>query len=168
KYTPPDGHITVAVAQEGDEVVLRVSDTGIGIPADMLARIFDLFVQGDQSLAHTSGGLGIGLTLVHRLVKLHHGRVEAHRVGPGRGGQVAGEAARSLTPSRRSTPVASRPTGWGRGAGASSRSRCRSVARRQRRPVPHPRPHAVHRLTYCWSSTTTNRDRRSAPCPSTR
>ena len=87
KYTPPDGHISVAVAQEGDEVVLRVSDTGIGIPADMLSRIFDLFVQGDQSLAHTSGGLGIGLTLVHRLVKLHHGRVEAQSDGPGRGSQ---------------------------------------------------------------------------------
>jgi PAS domain S-box-containing protein len=87
KYTPPDGHISVVVAQEGDEVVLRVSDTGIGIPEDMLSRIFDLFVQGDQSLAHTSGGLGIGLTLVHRLVKLHHGRVEAHSVGPGRGSQ---------------------------------------------------------------------------------
>ncbi len=87
KYTPPNGHISVVVAQEGDEVVLRVSDTGIGIPQDMLSRIFDLFVQGDQSLAHTSGGLGIGLTLVHRLVKLHHGRVEAHSDGPGRGSQ---------------------------------------------------------------------------------
>jgi PAS domain S-box-containing protein len=87
KYTPPEGRISVGVAQEGDEVVLRVSDTGIGIPADMLSRIFDLFVQGDQSLAHTSGGLGIGLTLVHRLVKLHHGRVEAQSDGPGLGSQ---------------------------------------------------------------------------------
>ena len=87
KYTPPDGHISVVVTEEGDEVVLRVSDTGIGIPEDMLSRIFDLFVQGDQSLAHTSGGLGIGLTLVHRLVKLHHGRVEAHSDGLGRGSQ---------------------------------------------------------------------------------
>ena len=87
KYTPPNGHISVAVAQEGEEVVLRVSDTGVGIPVNMLSRIFDLFVQGDQSLAHTSGGLGIGLTLVHRLVKLHHGRVEAQSDGPGRGSQ---------------------------------------------------------------------------------
>jgi CheY-like chemotaxis protein/anti-sigma regulatory factor (Ser/Thr protein kinase) len=87
KYTAPGGRIGVAVAQEGDEVVLRVTDTGIGIPEDMLARIFDLFVQGDQSLAHTSGGLGIGLTLVYRLVKLHHGRVEAQSDGPGRGSQ---------------------------------------------------------------------------------
>jgi PAS domain S-box-containing protein len=87
KYTPPEGHISVVVAQEDNDVVLRVSDTGIGIPEDMLSRIFDLFVQGDQSLAHTSGGLGIGLTLVHRLVKLHRGRVEAHSDGPGRGSQ---------------------------------------------------------------------------------
>ena len=87
KYTPPEGHIGVRVSQEGDEVVLHVSDSGIGIPADMLSRIFDLFVQGDQSLAHTSGGLGIGLTLVHRLVKLHRGRVQAQSEGPGRGSQ---------------------------------------------------------------------------------
>jgi CheY-like chemotaxis protein/two-component sensor histidine kinase len=85
KYTPPEGHIGVVVAQEGDEAVLRVSDTGIGISEDMLSRIFDLFVQGDQSLAHTAGGLGIGLTLVNRLVKLHHGRVEAQSDGPGHG-----------------------------------------------------------------------------------
>jgi signal transduction histidine kinase/CheY-like chemotaxis protein len=85
KYTPPGGRISVVVAEEDDEVTLRVSDTGIGIPADMLSRIFELFVQGDQSLAHTSGGLGIGLTLVHRLVKLHRGRVEARSDGPGRG-----------------------------------------------------------------------------------
>jgi PAS domain S-box-containing protein len=87
KYTPPGGRITVVVAEEGETVALRVSDTGIGIPADMLSRIFELFVQGDQSLAHTSGGLGIGLTLVHRLVKLHHGRVEARSDGPGRGSE---------------------------------------------------------------------------------
>jgi PAS domain S-box-containing protein len=87
KYTPPGGHISVVVAHEGDEAIVRVSDTGIGIPEDMLSRIFDLFVQGDQSLAHTAGGLGIGLTLVHRLVKLHHGRVEAQSAGPGRGSQ---------------------------------------------------------------------------------
>ena len=87
KYTPPEGRISVVVGQEGTEVVLRVSDTGIGIPSDMLSRIFDLFVQGDQSLAHTSGGLGIGLTLVYRLVKLHRGRVEARSDGPGHGSQ---------------------------------------------------------------------------------
>src|SRR5262245_13908588 len=87
KYTPPAGHIIVLASREGDEAVLRIRDTGVGIPAEMLPRIFELFVQGDQSLAHTSGGLGIGLTLVHRLVQLHHGRLEARSEGPGRGSE---------------------------------------------------------------------------------
>ena len=87
KYTPPAGHIEVSAAAEGGDVVLRIRDTGIGIAADVLPRIFELFVQGDQSLAHTSGGLGIGLTLVHRLVGLHRGRVQAHSDGPGRGSE---------------------------------------------------------------------------------
>jgi CheY-like chemotaxis protein/anti-sigma regulatory factor (Ser/Thr protein kinase) len=85
KYTPPGGAISVAVSEEPGEAVLRIQDTGIGIAEDVLPRIFELFVQGDQSLAHTSGGLGIGLTLVHRLVTLHRGRVQAHSDGPGRG-----------------------------------------------------------------------------------
>jgi PAS domain S-box-containing protein len=85
KYTPPGGAIGVTVSEERGEVVLRIQDTGIGIAEDVLPRIFELFVQGDQSLAHTSGGLGIGLTLVHRLVALHRGRVHAHSGGIGQG-----------------------------------------------------------------------------------
>jgi len=87
KYTPPGGSIGIGVSEEGGEAVVRIRDTGIGIPAEMVPRIFELFVQGDQSLAHTSGGLGIGLTLVRRLVELHRGRVEVHSDGPGRGSQ---------------------------------------------------------------------------------
>ena len=87
KYTPPEGRITLIASREGSEAVLRVRDTGIGIAAEMLPRIFELFVQGDQSLAHTSGGLGIGLTLAHRLVRLHRGRLEVHSDGPGRGSE---------------------------------------------------------------------------------
>jgi PAS domain S-box-containing protein len=87
KYTPPEGRITVVASREGDEAVLRIRDTGVGISAEMLPRIFELFVQGDQSLAHTSGGLGIGLTLVHRLVQLHHGRLEVRSDGLGRGSE---------------------------------------------------------------------------------
>jgi PAS domain S-box-containing protein len=87
KYTPSGGSISVVAVEEGAEAVLRIRDTGVGIPADMLPRIFQLFVQGDRSLAHTSGGLGIGLTLVHRLIELHHGRVEAHSEGPDRGSE---------------------------------------------------------------------------------
>jgi PAS domain S-box-containing protein len=87
KYTPPEGRIGVSASREGDEAVLRVRDTGMGISAEMLPRIFELFVQGDQSLAHTSGGLGIGLTLAYQLVQLHHGRLEARSEGPGRGSE---------------------------------------------------------------------------------
>jgi CheY-like chemotaxis protein/nitrogen-specific signal transduction histidine kinase len=87
KYTAPEGRIDVDVTAGAGEVVLRIRDSGIGIAADVLPRIFELFVQGDQSLAHTSGGLGIGLTLVHRLVTLHRGRVSAHSEGPGRGSE---------------------------------------------------------------------------------
>ena len=63
--------------------MIRVSDDGRGIEPRMLPRIFDLFVQGDQSLARSEGGLGIGLTLLRSLVELHNGRVEAHSDGPG-------------------------------------------------------------------------------------
>jgi signal transduction histidine kinase/CheY-like chemotaxis protein len=87
KYTPPKGGITVNVVQEDGEGVLRIRDTGVGISPEMLPRIFDLFAQGDQSLAHTSGGLGIGLTLVRRLVELHGGRVSVHSDGAGRGSE---------------------------------------------------------------------------------
>jgi len=67
--------------------VLRIRDNGVGISAEMLPRIFDLFAQDDQSLARTSGGLGIGLTLVHRLVELHGGRVSVYSDGIGRGSE---------------------------------------------------------------------------------
>jgi CheY-like chemotaxis protein/anti-sigma regulatory factor (Ser/Thr protein kinase) len=87
KYTSPGGHISVSALEEGGEAVFRVRDTGMGISREMLPRIFDLFAQGDQSLARTSGGLGVGLTLVHRLVELHGGRVTAESDGPGRGSE---------------------------------------------------------------------------------
>jgi PAS domain S-box-containing protein len=83
KYTPPDGTIGLSVAEEGREVVLRVSDTGHGIAPELLPRIFDLFVQGEQAPERAQGGLGIGLTLVRRLVELHDGRVEAASAGAG-------------------------------------------------------------------------------------
>jgi two-component system, sensor histidine kinase len=85
KYTPARGAVTLALAQEGPEAVLRVRDTGIGIASDMLPRIFDLFVQSDMGLARADGGLGVGLTLVRRLVELHGGRVTADSEGEGRG-----------------------------------------------------------------------------------
>src|SRR5262245_18592284 len=87
KYTPAGGRIHVEAAEQAGHVILRVRDSGVGISAEMLPRIFDLFAQGDQSLAHSSGGLGVGLTLVRRLVELHGGRVEVNSEGPGRGSE---------------------------------------------------------------------------------
>jgi CheY-like chemotaxis protein len=66
---------------------VRVRDSGVGIPTEMLPRIFDLFMQVDRTLDRAQGGLGIGLTLVRRLVEMHGGRVEAHSDGPGRGSE---------------------------------------------------------------------------------
>jgi signal transduction histidine kinase/CheY-like chemotaxis protein len=85
KFTPAGGVITVEVFPEGGWGVVRVSDTGVGIRADMLQTIFDLFAQSDVTLARTEGGLGIGLTLVKRLVELHGGTVTASSPGPGKG-----------------------------------------------------------------------------------
>src|SRR6516225_3896337 len=87
KYTDPGGHILLTARQEGSELVLRVRDTGIGIPPDMLPRIFDLFVQAERRLDRSQGGLGIGLTLVRRLVEMHGGTVTAHSEGPGKGSE---------------------------------------------------------------------------------
>jgi len=78
KYTPDGGRIAMTVEQRGDECVLKVRDTGVGIAPELLPRIFDLFTQAERSLDRSQGGLGIGLALVHRLVELHRGRVEAH------------------------------------------------------------------------------------------
>jgi signal transduction histidine kinase len=88
KYTPPGGRITLAARRaEGGGVELSVRDTGIGIPRDMLGKVFDMFTQVAQSLERSQGGLGIGLTLVKRLVELHGGTVEARSAGPGMGAE---------------------------------------------------------------------------------
>jgi len=85
KYTPAGGGIRVFAGADGGDAVIRVEDSGLGIPEHLLPRIFDLFVQGDRSLDRTDGGLGIGLTLVQRLVGLHGGSVDAYSPGPNRG-----------------------------------------------------------------------------------
>jgi len=87
KYTPDGGSISVAAEADGDEVVVRVCDTGAGIAREMLARVFDLFVQADRSLDRAQGGLGIGLTLVRRLVEMHEGTVQAFSEGLGMGSE---------------------------------------------------------------------------------
>jgi PAS domain S-box-containing protein len=85
KYTPAGGRIRVIAQRDGTDAVVTVSDAGIGIPADKLAAIFDMFTQIDHSLEQSQGGLGIGLTLVKRLVEMHGGSVEARSDGVGQG-----------------------------------------------------------------------------------
>ncbi len=87
KYTEPGGHIWLTAQREGNEAVVRVKDTGIGILAEMLPRIFDLFTQADRSLDRAQGGLGIGLTLVRSLVQMHEGTVTAVSEGFGKGSE---------------------------------------------------------------------------------
>jgi PAS domain S-box-containing protein len=85
RYTQSNGHITLAVRRTGNQAVIEVRDNGMGIEKALLPRLFDLFVQGYQSSERASGGLGLGLTLVRSLVKLHGGDVDVHSDGPGLG-----------------------------------------------------------------------------------
>jgi len=87
KYTPQGGEIWLSAAREGEDAIIRVRDNGVGIPADMLGSVFDLFTQGARTLDRSEGGLGIGLTLVRQLVELHSGKVEAQSEGPNRGSE---------------------------------------------------------------------------------
>ncbi len=85
KYTERGGRLALNARQEGQFVEIHVSDTGIGIPAEMLPRIFDMFTQADPSKHRSQGGLGIGLTLAARVVEMHGGTLRAHSEGPGKG-----------------------------------------------------------------------------------
>src|SRR5206468_1971398 len=87
KYTDRGGRISVTAAREGTEIVFRVRDTGVGIPKELLSSIFEPFTQIDRTLDRSRGGLGLGLTLVRRLVEMHGGRVLAQSEGPGLGSE---------------------------------------------------------------------------------
>lgn len=87
KYTTEAGRISVRLEREAQQAAIRVRDTGVGIPLELQPRIFDLFVQGDHSLARSQGGLGIGLTLVRKLVEMHGGSVAVASAGPGAGSE---------------------------------------------------------------------------------
>ncbi|WP_437774471.1 ATP-binding response regulator [Sorangium sp. So ce1097] len=110
KYTPPGGHIRVSARGDRDEVVVAVRDTGVGIAPELLPNVFEVFVQGDQSLHRARGGLGVGLALVKRLVELHGGSCSCASAGAGQGaefvvrlpalrGDVAAAGAREREPS---------------------------------------------------------------------
>ncbi|HKV13009.1 MAG TPA: PAS domain-containing protein [Thermoanaerobaculia bacterium] len=87
KFTDPGGSIRLTAERQGGQAAIRVRDLGAGIPAELLPRVFDLFVQGERSLDRSHGGLGIGLTLVRSLVERHGGTVSAASEGPGRGSE---------------------------------------------------------------------------------
>jgi signal transduction histidine kinase len=110
QYTPSGGRVAVSVgASEGggeggggagdgdDSAVVRVADTGVGMPPDLVPRVFDLFAQGERALDRRAGGLGIGLTLVRQLVELHGGRVSAHSDGADRGSRFEVRLPRSAS-----------------------------------------------------------------------
>ncbi len=87
KYTEPKGRITLKVEEDRNEIVFHVADSGIGIPKNMLGSIFELFTQADRSLDRTQGGLGIGLTVVRRLVSMQGGSVYVHSDGARKGSE---------------------------------------------------------------------------------
>jgi PAS domain S-box-containing protein len=115
KYTDPGGCITVDAHREGDEIVLTVKDTGIGISRDLLPHVFDMFTQERQAADRSRGGLGIGLTIVRNLVELHGGTVRAESEGLGKGSvftvrlPVAGEEPAAVERSSAKHPVARAP-----------------------------------------------------------
>jgi PAS domain S-box-containing protein len=118
KYTPEGGEIWLTAGKEEGMAVIRVRDTGVGIPADLLPDIFDLFTQGERGLDRAEGGLGIGLTLAQRLVKLHGGSIEALSEGPGQGSELVVRlplaAASALSSVSSRGPAERRPEGFRR------------------------------------------------------
>ena len=106
RYTPAGGRITISVAPAGADAVLTVEDTGVGIPRHLVDRVFEMFVQGERRLDRAQGGLGIGLTLVRRLVELHGGSAVAASEGRNRGSRftVSLRAVLPPAPSVRARP----------------------------------------------------------------
>jgi PAS domain S-box-containing protein len=113
KFSAPGGSVRLTGEARGREAVIRVRDDGAGISPEALGSVFDLFVQGDQSLARSQGGLGVGLTVAKRITELHGGTIQAHSEGLGRGSEfvvtlplAAGSANQAALGAARSTPDA--------------------------------------------------------------
>ena len=113
KYTPAGGRVRVELRTSGPAAKLRVTDNGIGMSKSLMDSVFDLFVQGDRGLDRAEGGLGVGLTLVKRIVALHGGTVGVTSAGPGHGSEftvtlpLAASAVASASPPTKQAPVAS-------------------------------------------------------------
>ena len=88
KFTPRDGRIWFTANQQSDVAIVRIRDTGVGIAADVLTRVFEMFHQGEPVLERSTGGLGIGLTLARRLVEMHDGQIDVRSAGVGQGTEV--------------------------------------------------------------------------------
>ena len=116
KYTPAGGRVEVAVEHHDGEVAISIRDNGIGMPADKLETVFEIFAQFHGCNEHTTGGLGIGLTLVKRLVELHGGSIEAHSEGPGRGSEFV-----VRLPTAPVTPAAKKAARRGKSAAGAPR-----------------------------------------------
>jgi CheY-like chemotaxis protein len=119
KFTEPGGSIGLVVRRDGDSAAIEVSDTGMGIEAEMLPRVFDMFAQGDRVGRRSQSGLGIGLSLARSLVMLHGGRIHARSAGPGKG-----SAFTVRLPLARYSPasnVQAGAAGWPRRKGAGKR-----------------------------------------------
>ncbi len=110
KYTPPGGRIAISLAEENGHAVFCVRDSGVGIPAPMLNRVFDLFTQVEHSLDRSQGGLGIGLTLVRELVEMHGGQVQVTSGGAGQGSEFRVRIPRAADASAARELAAAPPT----------------------------------------------------------
>ncbi|HMF44874.1 MAG TPA: PAS domain S-box protein [Polyangia bacterium] len=111
RYTPPGGRIDVMAERSGGAVVLRVRDNGVGIDAELLPHLFDMFVQGQQGADRSHGGLGLGLSLVQMLTRLHGGTVSAHSEGRGRGSTFTVHLPASVSLADEASPPGASP-GW--------------------------------------------------------
>ncbi|MFO0951231.1 MAG: PAS domain S-box protein [Isosphaeraceae bacterium] len=115
KYTEPGGRIRLNSTRQGDQVVILVEDNGVGISPAKLPEMFELFAQGERSIARSEGGLGIGLTIVKKLTETHGGNVSARSDGAGRGSiftvRLPAAARQDGTPSKAAPPVQTRRTG---------------------------------------------------------
>jgi signal transduction histidine kinase len=109
KYTESGGHISLAAERLGEQVVISVRDDGIGIPPEKLPEMFQLFKQGDRSLARSEGGLGIGLTIVQKLTEMHGGSVDARSDGPDKGSEFIVRLPLERKPAPDGTPTRDGP-----------------------------------------------------------